>query len=627
MNITEDSQGSELLQLDTNGSLRSVQLHMEQSPEGHLLTVHGGGDSGERVEGQVMNSNSDTDRSSSFSSDRPVITNVSPLYHEAQQHAAAMKVMDVDGGVMMMDGGATGLSGISTTPGGFTTTTATAHTATPISVVSSTPLGMGSTPAQRSYGTTTNNAYQGPVVTHGGYNAATIMQGQQTFFPTMQTNFPQKYQQKTGYAQAEQQTVLPYGPSSMSTKQSQTAIKYAPATSATTTSGFMYAQPTQSSISTKTGMLTTGTSLTAGMSLNQGMYFSTNPETPLSTNLLSSELYTSRLHKTGSRTGRWVTNLEGYEVEGKLETGDLRVVGERVVEFQVKLAKKVIREEQWEKIIVVPETQIKEDIIEDVQVVREKIVEYTKSQKERVVEVPEIQYVERVVEVPERVVQERLVHVPKIEVHERVIEVPRYVDQERIVEVAEIEYKEVLIEKFVEVPEYREEVVVREVPVPQYVDKPVPEYVDTPQKVLVERNIPVPVAAETIWKMYLPKLKPRFTTERIPLYVPRFIEVPVPIELLTNARELEARQLAERVSLIAQQSAISLCEVENVAAAIKSANFQANIENADFFDGIQRGWKEKSLLVKKGDMYKRAPSYKGDMYKRAPSYKGDMYKR
>lgn len=70
-------------------------------------------------------------------------------------------------------------------------------------------------------------------------------------------------------------------------------------------------------------------------------------------------------------------------------------------------------------------------------------------------------------------------------------------------QVPEIEYREVIVEKVVEVPEIREQVVLKEVPVPQYVDKPVPEYVNVEHPYDIERHIPVPVEAVTTFEYQL----------------------------------------------------------------------------------------------------------------------------
>lgn len=78
---------------------------------------------------------------------------------------------------------------------------------------------------------------------------------------------------------------------------------------------------------------------------------------------------------------------------------------------------------------------------------------------------PQIEHIEKIVEVPEKIVQEQIRQVPKIEYNTEK-ELSRIIYKEKIVEVPEREYSEVVTEKIVEVPEVREEIVVKEVPVP-----------------------------------------------------------------------------------------------------------------------------------------------------------------
>lgn len=60
------------------------------------------------------------------------------------------------------------------------------------------------------------------------------------------------------------------------------------------------------------------------------------------------------------------------------------------------------------------------------------------------------------------------------------------------------------VDKVIELPEIREQVEIKEVPVDRYVDCPVAEYVDVPVYVDVKRNLPVPVQAVTTMEYKLP---------------------------------------------------------------------------------------------------------------------------
>jgi hypothetical protein len=178
-----------------------------------------------------------------------------------------------------------------------------------------------------------------------------------------------------------------------------------------------------------------------------------------------------------------------------------RVVGERLLEIRNQLVNSVKPIYTFEKIVEVPQVIVKERTREvpKPQIV-ERIIEVPKTEvRERTfVGPPRVQYQEQIVEVPQVVVEERVVHVPRREVQERLIEVPKVDYVERIEYEDFIEYREVPVDKIVEVPEieYR----VREVEqfVPQtyiqeyYVDK----YVETPitQVQEVERVEHVPVS-------------------------------------------------------------------------------------------------------------------------------------
>lgn len=214
-------------------------------------------------------------------------------------------------------------------------------------------------------------------------------------------------------------------------------------------------------------------------------------------------------------------------------------------------------------------------------IVHEKVVEVPKYfVEEKIVEIPEYEYIDKIVEVPEKVQEEKVVHVPKIEYQERIVTVPKKVIKENIVEVPEIEYREIPIEKIVEVPEVREEIVTREVAVPQYVDVPVPEYrcVGIPQE--IERQIPVGVEVISTYEYKMPKLKPRYTEIAVPIYVPRFIEVPVPAQMMDPASINEADKLAQQIAAMSQKQTINLADFQKLICHQQSNVFGSIPANA-----------------------------------------------
>jgi len=176
-------------------------------------------------------------------------------------------------------------------------------------------------------------------------------------------------------------------------------------------------------------------------------------------------------------------------------------------------------------------------------IVHEKVIEVPKRVvQERIVEIPEIEYKYVNVEVPEYVRQEKIVEKYVERIQQRVIPVPKVVQVEKIVEVPEFEYIDIPVEKVIEIPEYREEFVIRHVEVPQYVEVPYPEYRQVPVAQEIERHLPVPVEVTATYEYRMPCIRPVYKDVQVPIYVPRYIEVPVPAhkidpELLRNLDE------------------------------------------------------------------------------------------
>jgi len=257
------------------------------------------------------------------------------------------------------------------------------------------------------------------------------------------------------------------------------------------------------------------------------------------------------------------------------------VIGERVVEHSVKVPKRIIVEEIIEKVVIIPEKRIREEVREDVELIKEKIIEVQKPViHEKIIEVPEIEYVEKIVEVVEVVAQEKIKEVAKIEYQERVVEIPRIEQREKIVEVPQVEYRDIPVERVEEVPEIREQVVIKEIPVPQYVEKPIMEYVTVEEPVDVQRAVPVPVEAIVTYEFTLPRINPVWRQVDVPLYVPRFVEVPVPVEMMHDRAIEEANVYSKQVAMLGMQQSTSLCEIETLAKS-KPIDFKAMMKTDD----------------------------------------------
>lgn len=256
------------------------------------------------------------------------------------------------------------------------------------------------------------------------------------------------------------------------------------------------------------------------------------------------------------------------------------IISERYGEQRVRIPKRIVREEIYEKVIRIPEKRIEEETIEEEAVIREKIVELAKPIiREKIVEVPEYEYRDKIIEVPEVIVQERVHQVPKIEIVERVREVPKYITQEKIVEVPEVHYKDVPIVKRVEVPEIREEVVYKERPVTQYIDKPVPQVVEVPRPYDVPLKVPNTIAVDARYRYEVPKIEAVRRQQKYPVYIPKFVEVPLPRAYVDDQTAEEIGELRQQIAQLAQSNVpLSLAGIEGLAEDIRRRNLVNNVQ-------------------------------------------------
>jgi len=281
-------------------------------------------------------------------------------------------------------------------------------------------------------------------------------------------------------------------------------------------------------------------------------------------------------------------HLSGSQVVGTQVVGTERgaerqlsvtevAVGEEVIGEKTQFVgkgrrgRKVIREEVIEKVIVVPETIQIEEWVEDEYDMEETIVEVAKKfQIEKTVEVPEIEIVEKLIEQIETVVREKIIEVPKIETIERIVEVPVIQTVEKIVEVPEVQYNDVPVEKIIEIPEYKTEEVIREVKKPQFVDKTIEQKKLIADTRALGRKLPVPVEAETIVEFTVPSIRANYIKKKFPVYLPRFIEVPVSKQFVDAGLAAQNEKYTARLSnLMNAGHAVSLCEIEQLASEYK----------------------------------------------------------
>ena len=361
------------------------------------------------------------------------------------------------------------------------------------------------------------------------------------------------------------------------------------------------------------GHAMTGAHSVAGGHSATGRYLNTNEAVAVRGQITSG--YTSRRQSASVATGQVIkgaervvaTNVVGREfgtekvisVTERVDESRSHVVNETVSTRTVKVPKRVVREEIIEKVIVVPERIVHEEVIEEDAVVEERIIEVAKPIiVEKIVEVPEIEIVEKIIEVPEVRIEERVVHVPRVEIRENIVEVPKIITQEKIVEVPEIQYRDIPVERIVEVPQIRVEEVVKHVTVPQYVDKPVPEYVTVEVAEDIHRKLPIPVEAITTFEYKLPQFKPKYRQVKYPVYLPRFIEVPVAAELVSAEMAVKMNSFTEKLTGIQNVSSVSMCTLEEVASSIQSADLVAQVQRSgvSIEEAVRQAW-ESGLLV------------------------------
>eukprot|EP01054_Gregarina_sp_Poly1_P004138 Gregarina_sp_Poly_1__4137@NODE_2265_length_2381_cov_945_496975_g227_i1_p1_GENE_NODE_2265_length_2381_cov_945_496975_g227_i1NODE_2265_length_2381_cov_945_496975_g227_i1_p1_ORF_typecomplete_len519_score67_11IMCp/PF12314_8/1_8e04IMCp/PF12314_8/2_5e07IMCp/PF12314_8/0_37_NODE_2265_length_2381_cov_945_496975_g227_i16802236 len=302
----------------------------------------------------------------------------------------------------------------------------------------------------------------------------------------------------------------------------------------------------------------------------------------------------NRMPSGATETSRIVGHEYGPErvisVQQHVDNSRSHIVSEQYIEHEIKVPKKIIREEIVENVIIRPEKVIREEIIEETAKVREKIVEVAKPRiEEKIIERPEYEIWEKIIEVPEIIRREKIREEVQVQYQDRVVEVPVVKTQERVVEIPEIVYQQVPVERIVEVPEIREEVIVRQVPVPQYVDKPVPQYVEVEIVNNIDRNIPVPVEAIVAYEFRIPKLKGHYTKVTYPVYLPRFVETPIAAELYNATITSKAENYLQQISSLTRTAA-SLCEIENLAASIMQADLMTQCQQVDVQAAMMQAW-------------------------------------
>eukprot|EP00914_Ancora_sagittata_P018117 GHVO01035740.1.p1 GENE.GHVO01035740.1~~GHVO01035740.1.p1 ORF type:complete len:293 (+),score=62.00 GHVO01035740.1:38-916(+) len=276
---------------------------------------------------------------------------------------------------------------------------------------------------------------------------------------------------------------------------------------------------------------------------------------------------------------------ESRELRANELTSQHQVVTEKVYEQRVCVQKRVMTEDTVEDVYVVPRKVVSERVIEEPRIIREKIIEVAKPQ-----------YVEKIVEVPHKVTLERVKEVPVVQYQETFVDVPQYIEKEVIHEVPQIEYREIAVEKLVDVVEFRDEIVSKEIVVDQYVTIEHPEYRDIPSPA-VTLKYPIGVKAAVPQHFYMPKMKPKYKKVPMPIYAPRFVEVPVPASFMSEEQAVEAAKFSQCMNTLAENECPSLSQIEKLAEAAKNKTFSFVEEKDDLAQVLQKQVDEGRLRI------------------------------
>lgn len=167
-------------------------------------------------------------------------------------------------------------------------------------------------------------------------------------------------------------------------------------------------------------------------------------------------VHESSFSVAGQHNSAHVNAQDVYEGAVDVRYEQPTVVGERLLEVRRQYCQSFKPRYTFEKIVEVPQVVVKETerMVPKPEIV-ERIIEVPKTEvvERSSVGPPQLQIEERIVEVPQIVVEERVVHVPRREVQERLIEVPKLEFVEEIEYEDFVEYREVPVDKIVQVPE------------------------------------------------------------------------------------------------------------------------------------------------------------------------------
>ncbi|PFH38140.1 alveolin domain containing intermediate filament IMC12 [Besnoitia besnoiti] len=107
----------------------------------------------------------------------------------------------------------------------------------------------------------------------------------------------------------------------------------------------------------------------------------------------------------------------------------------------------------------------------------------------------------------------------------------------QVVDVPFVHYRQTLTVKEVKVPVEVTKVSVKKVEVPGVHEVPIIKPREVSVHQVVRRNVPDPVDVFTVQTYNMPRIQPKYYDVEVPIYVPRYVEVPVPSHFVTLQKE------------------------------------------------------------------------------------------
>ncbi|CBZ56058.1 conserved hypothetical protein [Neospora caninum Liverpool] len=107
----------------------------------------------------------------------------------------------------------------------------------------------------------------------------------------------------------------------------------------------------------------------------------------------------------------------------------------------------------------------------------------------------------------------------------------------RVVDVPFVHYRQTMCVKEVKVPVEVTKVAVKKVEVEGIHEVPIIQPREIGVHQVVRRNVPEPIDVYTVQKYTMPRIQPKYYDVEVPIYVPRYVEVPVPSHFVTLQKE------------------------------------------------------------------------------------------